>query len=149
VCSLSLSKMALIYSSRWLLPITSPPIHDGAIAIQGETILAVGPREEIAAGFPGASATHFDDAVIMPGLVNAHSHLELTVMRGFLENEESDFFAWLKKLTAARIAMTMEDLFVSSMCGAMEAARAGITCVADSSSLATQSMRALKEIGLR
>jgi 5-methylthioadenosine/S-adenosylhomocysteine deaminase len=141
--------MALIYSARWLLPITSPPIHDGAIAIQGETILAIGPRAEIAARFPDAPESHSEDAVIMPGLVNAHSHLELTVMRGFLENEESDFFAWLRKLTVARMAMTGDDLLVSSISGAIEAARAGITCVADSSSLATQTMRALKETGLR
>jgi len=141
--------MALIYSARWLLPITSPPIRDAAIAIQSDTILAIGPRAEIADRFPDAPVSHFEDAVIMPGLVNAHSHLELTVMRGFLENEEGDFFAWLRKLTVARMAMTADDLLVSSICGAIEAARAGITCVADSSSSATQSMRALKEVGLR
>jgi len=141
--------MALIYSAHWLLPITSPPIRDAAIAIQSDTILAIGPRAEIADRFPDAPVSHFEDAVIMPGLVNAHSHLELTVMRGFLENEEGDFFAWLRKLTVARMAMTADDLLVSSICGAIEAARAGITCVADSSSSATQSMRALKEVGLR
>ena len=141
--------MALIYSARWLLPISSPPIDDGAIAIEGQTILAVGPISEIKASFPDAPVTHFGDSAILPGFVNAHSHLELTVMRGFLENEEGDFFAWLRKLTIARLAMTNEDLFAASMCGAIEAARAGITCLGDSSSFAVQSMRALKEIGLR
>jgi len=141
--------MTLIYSARWLLPISSPPIDDGAIAIEGQTILAVGPISEIKASFPDASVKHFGDSAILPGFVNAHSHLELTVMRGFLENEEGDFFAWLRKLTIARLAMTNEDLFASSMCGAIEAARAGITCLGDSSSFAVQSMRALKEIGLR
>jgi cytosine/adenosine deaminase-related metal-dependent hydrolase len=141
--------MALIYSTRWLLPISSPPIDDGAIAIEGQTILAVGPLSEVESAFPDAPVTHFKDSAILPGFVNAHSHLELTVMRGFLENEESDFFAWLRKLTIARLAMTNDDLFVSSMCGAIEAARAGITCLGDSSSFAAQSMRALNEIGLR
>jgi 5-methylthioadenosine/S-adenosylhomocysteine deaminase len=141
--------MALIYSARWLLPISSPPIDDGAIAIEGQTILTVGPVSEVEAAYPDAPVTHFRDSVILPGLVNAHSHLELTVMRGFLENQENDFFAWLRKLTIARLAMTKEDLFVSSMCGAIEAARAGITCLGDSSSFAVQSMRALKEVGLR
>ncbi|HEX3232119.1 MAG TPA: amidohydrolase family protein [Pyrinomonadaceae bacterium] len=141
--------MALIYSARWLLPISSPPMDDGAIAIEGPTIMAVGPISKIKASFPDAPVTHFRDSAMLPGFVNAHSHLELTVMRGFLENEETDFFAWLRKLTIARLAMTNEDLFVSSMCGAIEAARAGITCLGDSSSFAVQSMRALKEIGLR
>lgn len=142
-------QMAHIYSARWLLPITSAPIDDGAIAIEGQTILAVGPLAGVEAAYPDAPITHYRDSAILPGFVNAHSHLELTVMRGFLENEESDFFAWLRKLTIARMAMTNEDLFVSSVCGAIEAARAGITCLGDSSSLAVQSMRALKELGLR
>jgi len=70
-------------------------------------------------------------------------------MRGFLESEETIFFAWLRKLTVARMAMTADDLFVSAACGAIEAARAGITCVGDSSSAAAQSMKALRDIGLR
>jgi len=41
------------------------------------------------------------------------------------EREEHDFFAWLRKLTVARLQMTDEDLFVSAACGAIEAARAG------------------------
>jgi 5-methylthioadenosine/S-adenosylhomocysteine deaminase len=81
--------MALIYSARWLLPISSPPIDDGAIAIEGPTIMAVGPISKIKASFPDAPVTHFRDSAMLPGFVNAHSHLELTVMRGFLENEES------------------------------------------------------------
>lgn len=141
--------MALIYSARWLLPISSPPINDGAIAIEGQTILNVGPLSDVQAKFPNAPVTDFRESAILPGFVNAHSHLELTVMRGFLENEESDFFAWLRKLTLARMSMTNEDLFMSSMCGAIEAARAGITCLGDSSSFAVQSMQALKEIGVR
>ena len=141
--------MAQIYSARWLLPITSAPIDNGAIAIEGQTIVAVGPLAKVEATYPDAPIAHYRDSAILPGFVNAHSHLELTVMRGFLENEETDFFAWLRKLTIARMAMTNEDLFVSSVCGAIEAARAGITCLGDSSSFAVQSMRALKEIGLR
>ena len=141
--------MPLIYSARWLLPITSPPIDDGAIAIEGQTILDAGPLSEVEAAFPDAPITHFRDSAILPGLVNSHSHLELTVMRGFLENEESDFFAWLRKLTVARMAMTAEDLFTSAMCGAIEAAGAGVTCLGDSSSFSAQSMLALKEVGLR
>jgi hypothetical protein len=47
-------------------------------------------------------------------------------MRGLLEREEHDFFAWLRKLTIARMAMGTDDLFVSAACGAIEAARAWI-----------------------
>ena len=141
--------MTVIYSARWVLPIIAAPIQDGAVAIEGSTIIAVGPRLQLLRDFPNATVNEFVDAVILPGLVNTHSHLELTVMRGFLEKEEPDFFAWLGKLTAARLRMTDEDLFVSATWGAIEAARAGITTLGDSSSIATHSMRAMREVGVR
>ena len=141
--------MSAIYSAHWVLPIISPPIEWGAVAIDGSQIVSVGSREEIVIRWPDARVEDFGEAAILPGLINTHSHLELTVMRGFLEAEEHDFFAWLKKLTIARLAMTDEDLFVSATCGAIEAARAGITCVGDSSSFATQSMKALQQVGVR
>jgi 5-methylthioadenosine/S-adenosylhomocysteine deaminase len=141
--------MTVIYSARWVLPIISPMIADGAVAVDNSSIVAVGSRGEIVSRFSAARVVDFGAAAILPGLVNAHSHLELTVMRGFLEREESHFFAWLRKLTAARMTMTTEDLLVSATCGAIEAARAGVTCVGDASSSSTQAMKALREVGLR
>lgn len=141
--------MTVIYSARWVLPIISPVIEYGAIAFEESHIVGVGPRTEIVSRFPEAHTQDFGDAAILPGLVNAHSHLELTVMRGFLEREENDFFAWLRKLTLARLAMTGEDLLVSATCGAIEAARAGVTCVGDASSVASQALGALRVVGLR
>src|SRR6266851_3140604 len=132
--------MVVIYAARWVLPLISPAIDDGAVAIDGSTIVGVGPRAEIVSRFSNSAVNDFGQAAILPGLINVHSHLELTVMRGFLEREESDFFAWLRKLTVARMAMTPEDLLVSAICGAIEAARAGVTCCGDSSSFANQSM---------
>jgi 5-methylthioadenosine/S-adenosylhomocysteine deaminase len=141
--------MAKLYSARWVLPIASPTINDGAIAVEDSAIIAVGPRADVLTQFPDAAHEDFGNAAILPGLINTHSHLELTAMRGFLEREENDFFAWLLKLTLARFGMTDDDLFVSAACGAIEAARAGVTCLADASSLAANSMRALNEVGLR
>jgi cytosine/adenosine deaminase-related metal-dependent hydrolase len=141
--------MPVIYSARWVLPITSPLIEDGAIAVDDSKIIGVGSRSAVIARFPHFRRQDFGQAAILPGLVNAHSHLELTVMRGFLEREESNFFAWLRKLTVARMAMTTEDLLVSATCGAIEAARAGVTCLADASSAGTEAMKALLKVGLR
>src|SRR5216684_7382371 len=139
----------VIYSARWVLPISSPVIESGAIAIEGDRIVAVGRAHDLIQKFAPAQADDFGDAAILPGLVNAHSHLELTVMRGFLEREENDFFAWLRKLTTARMAMTAEDLLLSATCGAIEAARAGVTCLGDASSAASQAIGALHYVGLR
>jgi len=142
--------MTKLYCARWVLPISSPPIEAGALAIEGAHILAVGARADLAAQFPEAHIRDLGECAIIPGLINAHTHLELTAMRGFLEQQEHDFFAWLKKLTLARLErMTADDLLVSASWGACEAARAGVTSVADASDAGLQSMNALREVGLR
>ena len=142
--------MTTIYSARWVIPVTSRPIDNGAVAIDGDTIVGVGTRKDIAHRFPTANVQDFGQSAIIPGLINAHTHLELTAMRGYLENEESDFFAWLRKLTVARLErMTSDDIQVSATWGACEAARAGVTSVGDASDSAGMSMRALKDVGLR
>ena len=142
--------MVIIYCAPWVLPVSSSSIEEGAVAVDAERIVGVGARTEIVERFPDATAAHFDQAVILPGLVNAHTHLELTAMRGFLEKEEGDFFAWLKKLTVARLErMNADDLHVSAAWGACEAARAGITCVGDASDSGLTTMRAVREVGLR
>lgn len=135
-----------IYRARWVLPISAAPIEFGAVAVDGSRIVAVGSQSEIT----GPNVEDFGEAVILPGLVNTHTHLELTALRGYLENEEGDFFAWLRKLTFARLKkMTPDDIQVSATWGACEAVRAGITCVGDASDSAMSSMLALKDVGLR
>jgi 5-methylthioadenosine/S-adenosylhomocysteine deaminase len=139
-----------IYSAQWVLPVSSPPIESGAVAVAGARVVGVGGGDEITARFPGAARDDFGAAAILPGLVNCHSHLELTAMRGYLEDVEGDFFAWLFKLTAARMSrMTAEDLRDSAAWGAVEAARAGVTTLADACSEGEASARALREVGLR
>ncbi len=142
--------MTTIYSAQWIVPVSAPPFADGGIAVSGSRIIAVGTRATLGQQFPHAEVRDFGPAAIVPGLVNSHSHLELTAMRGYLENEENDFFAWLKKLTIGRLErMTADDLNVSAQWGACEAARAGVTCVADASDAASESMNALRVVGLR
>ena len=117
--------------------------------VDGDRIIAVGARAELTQQFPDAGVRDLGEAAILPGLVNAHSHLELTCMRGFLDAEESNFFAWLRKLTITRAKMTPEDLYVSAAWGASEALRAGVTCVGDASDSAYQSMSAVRDAGMR
>ena len=139
-----------IYCASWVLPITAEPISDAAIAVEGERLASVGPRSSVISSFPEATVKDFGEAAIIPGLINAHTHLELTAMRGFLDKEDSNFFAWLRKLTLARLErMTVDDLFDSAAWGACESARAGITSVGDSSDSGATTINALKAVGLR
>ncbi len=142
--------MVNIYCAQWVVPVTTSPLADGAVAVDGAQIAAVGSRADLIAQFPAARVADFGAAALMPGLINCHSHLELTAMRGYLEAEEADFFAWLRKLTVARMfRMTADDLRVSATWGALEAARAGVTCVGDAASSAAAGIAALKDVGLR
>src|SRR5215211_724113 len=142
--------MTIIYSARWVLPVSAPPIENGAVAVAGDRIAGVGPYAEIIERFPEFHVEDFGEALILPGLVNTHTHLELTALRGYLENEESDFFAWLRKLTLARLEkLSPDDIRVSATWGACEAVRAGITRVGDASDSAMMSMLALRDVGLR
>ncbi len=142
--------MTELYFARWVLPIASPPVENGGVAVEGSRVIGTGPRDELVAQFPDAVTRDFGEAAILPGFINAHSHLELTAMRGYLEREEPDFRAWLGKLTLTRLErMTPDDLYVSAAWGAVEAARAGVTCLADASDAGAASIKALNDVGLR
>src|ERR1700745_1073507 len=111
--------MVRIYKSSWVLPVSGVPISNGAIAIEGESIIAVGSETEILKQHESAEIVSLGNAVLLPGLINTHTHLELTAMRGYLENEEQNFFGWLRKLTIARRElMTADDILVSATWGA-------------------------------
>jgi len=138
-----------IYCAHWVLPLSTSPIEFGAVAVNGSRIVGIGSKAGITNQFP-YQVEDFGEALILPGLINTHTHLELTALRGYLENEETDFFAWLRKLTLARLEkMTPDDIRVSATWGACEAVRAGVTCVGDASDAAMMSMLALKDVGLR
>jgi 5-methylthioadenosine/S-adenosylhomocysteine deaminase len=115
------------YHARWIVPVSAPPIRDGTLVEHEGRIVYVGPRELAP---PAAHDLDFGDALLLPGLVNAHCHLELTAMRGFLDG--LGFREWILRLTAARRAvLTPESLLDASLLGIEEGVRAGITTFAD------------------
>jgi len=132
------------YHARWVLPIVAAPIENGTVIVDGDRIAWVGPRAHAPAG--GAD-DDLGDAVLLPGLVNAHTHLELTAMRGFLE--DLPFFEWVRTLTRARhFVLDAESLLDSARLGVVEGLRAGVTTFADTGD-SSAPFDALCELGAR
>jgi aminodeoxyfutalosine deaminase len=138
-----------VLTADFVLPVSSGPIAEGAVAIENGRIAAVGGADEIVNRFPGSEVEHFGEAAILPGFVNCHSHLELTAMRGALDDVEHDFRAWLLKINELRSGMSDEDVEEAAYAGAMEGAAAGVTCFGDIGRNGLAGLRALKRAGLR
>jgi 5-methylthioadenosine/S-adenosylhomocysteine deaminase len=139
--------MISILTARWVLPITSPPVERGAVAIESDRILAVAALTEIRKQFPQASIEDLGEAAILPGLINVHSHLELTGFRSRLE--EPRFQRWIVELIRLKAErLTAEDLLACARLGCLESIKAGVTTLADTSD-ANAPLQALIESGQR
>ncbi len=135
-----------IYRADWVLPVAAPLLADGAIAVLGERIAAVGPAEDLLTAHPEAAVVDLGRSIVMPGFVNCHSHLEYTSFRGILDDEE--FGDWILSLVDVKASLTPEEYLVSARLGALEAISSGITTIADTSYSAV-TLAAAGDAGLR
>ncbi len=115
------------YAARWVVPVSAPPVAHGLVAVDDDGRIAfVGPRADA----PPGPVTDLGDAILLPGLVDAHTHLELTAFRGLLEH--ADFFAWIRALTRARAEVLADgDLRDAAHVGVCEGLASGVTTFAD------------------
>jgi cytosine/adenosine deaminase-related metal-dependent hydrolase len=133
--------LSRVLSADWVLPIEGPPIEDGAVAIDEGRIAAVGTRDELGAG------THYDDAVLLPGFVNAHSHIEYAVYAGFGDSL-TDFAEWIRLHTERKRRIGWEEYVDIARLGAAECLRSGIATIGDCSFSGAAAV-AMDELGLR
>lgn len=133
-----------LFTARWVCPVATPPIENGCVAVSDAGEIAfVGSRS----GAPEGELHSFGNALLLPGLINAHSHLDLTVLRGAIST--SDFFAWIRTLVELKAQFLDESvLLASARMGLAEGIRAGITTYADTSD-SNASFRAMRELGAR
>ncbi|MCL4474151.1 MAG: amidohydrolase [Actinobacteria bacterium] len=135
-----------IFSATWVLPIVSDPIHKGAVAVEGDSIKAVGRADEVIAAYPGAEVTDFHHTIVMPGFVNCHSHMEYAVFRGLMDNK--NFGPWILEFLDHKSKLSYDDYVVSAMLGASECVSSGLTTSADSM-YSGASLGAIGQAGLR
>jgi cytosine/adenosine deaminase-related metal-dependent hydrolase len=135
----------VILAARWVVPVSAPPIRDGTLQIEGERIIALGSAD--AAPQPSGVLIDLGDAILTPGLVNPHTHLELTGYAGQLA--PAPLWTWFPQLIKLRQAagqIEREQQGVQD--GAWQSLRAGVTCVGDISRRNVSS-QVLKRIPIR
>jgi len=129
-----------VVSADWVLPVEGEPIERGAVAIEDGVIAAVGTAAELGEG------ERFPDSAIVPGFVNAHTHLEYAVYAGF--GDGLSFGPWISTHVERKRRLTRPDMEAIARLGAAECLRSGITTVGDLA-FTGASAHACAELGLR
>jgi 5-methylthioadenosine/S-adenosylhomocysteine deaminase len=127
-------------------PVTAPPLEDGAVLVGDDgRIVAVGPNPLVPSP-PGAEVIEFRDAVLVPGLINCHTHLELTHLAG--RNSEADFTRWIRRVRELKQETQSDQFLAAAKAGVQDGWMKGVTCVADTGDSGAP-LRALAALGGR
>lgn len=128
--------------ANWVLPINAEPIPNGEVVVEDGQIVEVRAQKE----GPAPDVQDLGDAILMPGLVNGHCHLEYTALRGY--DDRLPFFEWIRALVALKAECPNELWLPSALLGAAELIASGVTFVADNTDTGV-SAEAIARAGLR
>jgi cytosine/adenosine deaminase-related metal-dependent hydrolase len=130
----------LILSADWVVPVDREPVRDGAVVVEDGRIAAVGPAAELGRG------ERHEGCVILPGFVNAHSHLEYAAYAGFGDGQP--FARWLATHVERKDRLDVAAMDDIARLGAADCLASGITTVGDCS-FSGSAATACDELGLR
>ena len=119
----------MLLRARIVLPVSQPPIEDGAVLISANRIVAVRPWNGFSAE-ERRDVVDLGEAVLLPGLVNAHAHLDYTGMAGQIPPQKT-FTDWIRAIVAMKGSWTNQDFAQSWRAGAEMLLRNGTTTVGD------------------
>ena len=119
----------MLYLADIVLPISSPPLTRGAVRVEGAEIVAFGPASDLPTQ-PGEAITDLGASTLLPGLINAHCHLDFTRFKGALSPKQG-FTEWIKTINALRLSLTTQDYIDAIAEGFEMLARGGVTTVAN------------------
>src|SRR5512135_2226265 len=124
-----------IYAASYLYPVSSPPQPGGGIAVEEGRIVDAGPLERLRREY-GGPLTEYPDCVIMPGLVNAHTHLELThfsswKLRKGIDYSPRTYIDWIIQVIKIRRSLTRPELENSLLEGLRVSLECGTTALGE------------------
>ena len=119
----------MIIRARTVVTMDSAPIENGAVAVSGNRIVDVGKFDEIKTRNAG-EAIDLGEQALLPGLINAHCHLDYTCLRGKISPQKS-FAGWIRAVNAEKAKLSPKDYLASINEGFAEAKRFGTTTIAN------------------
>ncbi|MGI6285140.1 amidohydrolase [Neomoorella humiferrea] len=131
-----------------IVPISGPVIEEGVIAVDGDRLYYVGPANALPAGWQADTVIKADDKVALPGLVNAHTHAAMALLRSYAD--DLPLKEWLeKKIWPREARLTREDIYWGTKLALLEMIRSGTTTFADMYFNMDAVAEAVLEAGLR
>ncbi len=118
-------------AAKWVLPVSDLPLENGVVIINAGQIEAVLSRNQFEIAYEAEDLIDYGEAVITPGLINLHTHIDYTALRLFDTN--SRLFDWIQGLAGLSALWTPKQWRDSALSGATEIALSGTTCIADCS----------------
>src|SRR6266581_2950221 len=120
----------MILRARVVVTMDGAPIENGGVAISGNRIIDVGKFPEVSARHSGQEIVDLGEQALLPGLINAHCHLDYTCLRGKIPPRKS-FADWIRAINAEKAKLLPQDYVASINQGFAEAKRFGTTTIAN------------------
>ncbi|BAU22514.1 amidohydrolase [Caldimicrobium thiodismutans] len=138
-----------ILTADWILSSPElPPLKNGAIVIKGSKIEDLGPQKEILSRYPHYQILNFKNKLLFPGLVNAHTHVPMSILRGIAE--DLPLMTWLTKyIFPVESHLKREWVYWGTKLSLIEMIRSGITLFCDMYLFEPEVIRATEEAGLK
>ncbi len=124
-------------------------IPDGGVAVRGKDIVAVGPTNEVTADYQAAEVLDCSGCVIMPGLINAHTHVPMSLLRGLADDLRLDVWLHGYMLPVEKEFVNEEFCHLGTLLSCAEMIRSGVTCFADMYYFEDEVACAAAEVGMR
>lgn len=136
----------MLLCAQYVLPITSEPIHNGAVLVRDGVIRDVGTAAMLKLRYPDEETSDYGQAALLPGFVDLHTYLENAVLRGIVH--DVPYATWIMTMRELSAKLDVADWYDSAILGGLEALSSGITTVADITASGA-SCTATQKLGMR
>jgi 5-methylthioadenosine/S-adenosylhomocysteine deaminase len=124
--------MSFIFADGWLITMNDRReiLERGSVAVDGDRITAIGTRRQLEGQYPGAEVIYCSDRIVMPGMVNTHTHMFQTLLKGL--GDDMVLKKWFTCMTGpSGVHLTASDAHAAALHGCVESIRSGVTTVVD------------------